>query len=61
MFATITKVVLTVAALFAAPVASYLAGHPVVYQVVEFVGALVALFMKPPALPAKSAEPDPDL
>jgi hypothetical protein len=61
MHATIFKVILTVAALFAAPVASYLAGHPIIYQVVEFVGALVALFLKPPRLPALPAKPDPDL
>ena len=53
MLATILKVALTIAALFAAPIASYAAGHPVLYQVVEFVGALVALFLKPPALPPK--------
>jgi hypothetical protein len=57
--ASIFKVVLTVAALFTAPIYSFLSGHPVVYQIVEFVGALVALFMNRPTLKAKKpTEPD---
>lgn len=56
--ASIFKVILTVAALFTAPVYSFLSGHPIAYQVVEFVGALVALFMNRPTL-AKKLPPGP--
>lgn len=51
--AAVFRFVLMLAALFAAPVASYLADHPVAYSVIEFLGAFVALFLRSPLTPAE--------
>ena len=62
MLAQVFKVILTVAALFSVPVASYLAGHDTLYQVAEFMAALLALFLPRPAvLPAAKKPTEPDL
>lgn len=49
--ASILKLVLTLAALVAVPVATWTAGHPVVYSVLEFVASLLALFLRSPMTP----------
>lgn len=51
MMATIFKFVLTLAALVAVPVATWTAGHPVIYSVLEFVASLLALFLRSPLAP----------
>lgn len=58
MLATIFRYTLLGAALLSAPVASWLAGHHVIYQVVEFAAGLLALFLRPPRLGAKRPEDD---
>lgn len=50
--ASILKLILTLAALVAVPVATWTAGHPVVYSVLEFVASLLALFLRSPLAPA---------
>lgn len=42
------KLLLTLAGLVAVPVATFLAGHPVIYSVLEFVATLLALLVKSP-------------
>lgn len=49
--ASILKLILTLAALVAVPVATWTAGHPVVYSVLEFVASLLALFLRSPLAP----------
>lgn len=62
MMATVFKFVLTLAALVAVPVATWTAGHPVIYSVLEFVASLLALFLRPPLAPkpepSKLGNPD---
>lgn len=57
------KVVLTVAALVAVPVGTWLNGHPIAYSILEFVASLTALFLRSPVAPVTVAvvEPEPKL
>lgn len=59
--AGIFKIVLTLAALVAVPVASWTAGHPVIYSVMEFVASLLALFLRSPLAPEQPKLGNPDV
>lgn len=51
--ATILKALLAIAALFAVPIQTWIEGHAAVGGIVGFLAALLALFLKPPALKGK--------
>ncbi len=55
--AAILKFVLTIAALFAVPVGTWVAGHEVVYAVLSFLSSLLALFIRSPLTAGDTVKP----
>lgn len=53
----IFRAILGLLALVAVPVYTFVAGHPVLHSVLEFLAAATALMMMPPGKVAKEKEP----